>query len=164
MEVVELAHRRDAGEGHLGVRGSRQGVQRIGVEGGGDVVHGVPPTPEVLRGGMGAGPQRTMEHVTVGIDEPGERDPREGRGVGRRHDDAVGHRGDHPVGDVEHDAGHRTLAAEPRQLAPESSHEPILATNSPMRATNASLWNASYISQVVNVAGSIRSTIMRPSR
>ena len=69
VQVVELADRGDAGQGHLGVR--RTGEREVGVrvEPGGDRVHRVAPGPEGPAAAMGPATQRPVEGVAVGVGE-----------------------------------------------------------------------------------------------
>jgi hypothetical protein len=67
VQVVELAHRSDAGESHLGVRGPGQAAQQVGVEHGREGVHLVAPRPERVTSRASA--QGPVEDVTVAVGE-----------------------------------------------------------------------------------------------
>ena len=46
VEIVELADDRVAGDHHFGERRGRQGLERVRLEGGGELVHPLAPRPE----------------------------------------------------------------------------------------------------------------------
>jgi hypothetical protein len=68
VQVVELANDADAGQAHLGIRGTGQPMQQVGVEHGSDGVHLVPPRPE--RVAANASAQCPVEDVAVAVGEP----------------------------------------------------------------------------------------------
>ena len=73
VQVVELAHGGDPGQRHLGVGGGGQLQVAVRVEDRGDLVHQLPPAPEVPPAAMGAPAQRPVEGVRVAVGQPGDR-------------------------------------------------------------------------------------------
>ena len=82
VQVVELPHRRDAGQRALGESGAGQGEVGVGVEPGGDGVHALAPGPEracpnSIDTVVGAPAQRPVKGVGVGVGEAGQHDARQ---------------------------------------------------------------------------------------
>ena len=76
VQVVELADRCDAGDGHLAIGGPAQRHVGIGVEPTGQAVHPIPPGPKRPSVVVGAPPQGPVKGVAVGVgqsrqDHPG---------------------------------------------------------------------------------------------
>ena len=67
VQVVELAHRADAGQRHLGVDRPGQPVVAVRFQPAGQRVHLLPPGPEGPAAVMGAAAQRPVEGVRVGV-------------------------------------------------------------------------------------------------
>ena len=121
VEVVELAHDADAGQGHLGEGGPGQPVVGVGVEGGGHGVHLLPPCPEGALAGLGPAPQRPVEGVAVGVGQSRQGQPGQaGRhpAVGPRPPDRL----DALIADADEDVRLGLLAAQPGQLAVVALH------------------------------------------
>ena len=71
VEVVELAHRADPGQRHLGEGGPGELVVRVGIERRRDLVHLLPPRPEGTGPAVGAAAQRPVESMAVGVGQAG---------------------------------------------------------------------------------------------
>ena len=76
VQIVELPHRRDAAQGHLGEQRLSEVEVALGIEALGDGVHLLPPCPEVARTGLGPASERPVERVRMNVGEPREGDTR----------------------------------------------------------------------------------------
>ncbi len=83
VEVVELPHRGDPGERHLGVDGGGERQVAVGVERPGDPVHGVAPGPEGAGADLDGAAQRPVEGVRVRVGLAGHEQPLQPDGARR---------------------------------------------------------------------------------
>ena len=91
VQVVELAHCDDASAHHVQIRPGGEGANVIDGEGVGVAVHGLTPSPEVIRR-MGGRPgfypstQGTLKSMAVSVDEAGQHEVTHHADVARAHD------------------------------------------------------------------------------
>ena len=131
MHVVELPYRRDARERHLPIGRTGEGVQRVGVEQRGELVHLVAPRPERPLATVRARSQRPVEHVGVRVHETGDRHAGTPLGVSGTRAHTSRHRPDPRTVDLDDDARLDVLAAEPCPLAPQAAHVSRIGTRTP---------------------------------
>ena len=122
VQVVELPDGTDPGQRHLGVGGRGQLQVPVRVEGPRDLVHQLPPAPEVAAAPVGATPQRPVERMRVPVGQPRDRDPRQpGRPGGRV--GPLGHGRDPlPLDLDQHPLGHAPLRSQPGQVGEPGAH------------------------------------------
>jgi hypothetical protein len=126
VQVVELADRGDAREGHLGKDAQRQRVVAVRRKAGRELEHLVTPCPERASGSSGAcGPlgsaaERPMEGVRMGVGEPRQGDAAQRPGPRLRLRHAGAHGDEPPAGHVDQHAPRQGTGPEPRVLTPEA--------------------------------------------
>ncbi len=137
VEIVELAHARDARERHLGERRPGQREVELGVEAARQLVHGIAPAPEVAAPRLGPAAHRPLEGVRVRVREARDREAEEVVRLNGRRAHARRDRSDPVALDGDDDARLRDVAPEPGELAPIRLHDPTRSTSARARRSKS---------------------------